>query len=130
MGEPLTYHPEEANAENLVTTFYRRAAKALPSGGLLIFDVIGLGEPSLAGRTWSSGDDWAVLVETTEDQTARTWSGTYMCFEASVTLTGVAMKSTGSIFLISRCHAISSVSTDLQPKFRHPMALSSSPPPS
>jgi hypothetical protein len=39
---------------------------------LLIFDVIGLGEPFLAGRTWLSGDDWAVPVETTENQTERT----------------------------------------------------------
>jgi hypothetical protein len=30
--------------------------------GVLIFDVIGLGEPSLAGRTWSSGDDWGQIV--------------------------------------------------------------------
>jgi len=37
-----------------------------------MFDVIGLGEPSLAGRTWSSGEDWAVLVETTENQADRT----------------------------------------------------------
>jgi hypothetical protein len=35
---------------------------------MLIFDVIGLGQPSLAARTWRSGDDWAVLVETTENQ--------------------------------------------------------------
>lgn len=33
VGEPLTYHPEEANAENLVTTFFQRAAKNLPPGG-------------------------------------------------------------------------------------------------
>jgi SAM-dependent methyltransferase len=72
VGEPLTYHSEEADADNLVRTFFERVADALPRGGLLIFDVIGLGEPSLAGRTWSSGDDWAVLVETKENQTART----------------------------------------------------------
>jgi SAM-dependent methyltransferase len=72
VGEPLTYHSEEADADNLVRTFLERVADALPRGGLLIFDVIGLGEPSLAGRTWSSGDDWAVLVETKENQTART----------------------------------------------------------
>lgn len=72
VGEPLTYHPEEADADSLVRTFFQRVADGLPPGGLLIFDVIGLGEPSLTGRTWSSGDDWAVLVETTEDQTART----------------------------------------------------------
>ncbi|HTS71997.1 MAG TPA: hypothetical protein VMO17_23725 [Terriglobia bacterium] len=39
---------------------------------MFIFDVIGLGEPSLAGRNWSSGEDWAVLVETTENQAERT----------------------------------------------------------
>ena len=42
--------------------------QGLTSGRLLIFDVIGLGEPSLAGRTWKSGDDWAVMVETAENQ--------------------------------------------------------------
>jgi len=72
VGEPLTYHSEEADADNVIRTFFQRVADALPPGGLLIFDVIGLGEPPLAGRTWSSGDDWAVLVETTENQTART----------------------------------------------------------
>jgi hypothetical protein len=38
---------------------------------MLIFDVIELGEPSLAGRYWSSGKDWAVLAETKEDQGSR-----------------------------------------------------------
>jgi SAM-dependent methyltransferase len=72
LGEPLTYHAEGADAENLVSCFFQRVAEVLPPGGMLIFDVIGLGEPSLAGRTWSSGDDWAVLVDTTENQTERT----------------------------------------------------------
>jgi SAM-dependent methyltransferase len=72
VGEPLTYHTQEADADNLVRTFFQRVANGLPPGGTFIFDMIGLGEPSLAGRTWSSGDDWAVLVETTENQTART----------------------------------------------------------
>ena len=72
VGEPLTYHPENVDADNLVSAFFQRAAGALPPGGILIFDVIGRGEPSLVGRSWSSGDDWAVLVETTENQPART----------------------------------------------------------
>jgi hypothetical protein len=38
---------------------------------MLIFDVIELGEPSLAGKSWTCGEDWAVLVETTEDQDSR-----------------------------------------------------------
>jgi len=71
LGEPLTYHPDGVDADNLVSGFFQRVAEALPPGGMLIFDVIGLGEPSLAGRTWRSGDDWAVLVETTEKQPDR-----------------------------------------------------------
>jgi SAM-dependent methyltransferase len=72
LGEPLTYHSETAPADDLVSRFFQRVAKALPSGGKLIFDVIGLGEPSLAGKTWKSGDDWALAVETTENQNDRT----------------------------------------------------------
>ena len=71
VGEPLTYHPEGTDADDLINGFFQRVAQALPPGGVLIFDVIGQGEPSLAGRTWSSGDDWAVLVETTENQSER-----------------------------------------------------------
>jgi SAM-dependent methyltransferase len=72
VGEPLTYHAEPADADKLISSFFQRVAKVLPVGGMLIFDLIGLGEPSLAGRTWSSGEDWAVLVETTENQAKRT----------------------------------------------------------
>jgi SAM-dependent methyltransferase len=72
LGEPLTYHTEGTDADNVIGRFFQRVAEALPPGGMLIFDVIGLGEPSLAGRTWRSGDDWTVLVETTENQKERT----------------------------------------------------------
>ena len=47
------------------------AAGLLPQGGLLIFDVIETVSPPLDGRVWSSGEDWAVLVETTEDAATR-----------------------------------------------------------
>jgi len=72
LGEPLTYHPEGVDADNLLETFFQRVAGALPSGGLLIFDVIALGDPPLAGRIWRAGDDWAAVVETTENQADRT----------------------------------------------------------
>lgn len=72
IGEPLTYHTEGTDADSLVSRFLQGVADALPVGGVLIFDVIGLGEPSLNGRTWKSGEDWAVLVETTENQRQRT----------------------------------------------------------
>jgi len=71
VGEPLSYHSESTDADSLVNDFFQRVADALPPGGLFIFDVIGLGEPSLANRTWLAGQDWAVLVETTENQNHR-----------------------------------------------------------
>ena len=72
IGEPLTYHAEDADGDSLVTGFLERASDVLPAGGMLLFDVIELGEPSLAGRFWSSGEDWAVMVDTKENQGSRT----------------------------------------------------------
>ena len=72
LGEPLTYHAEGADADCLVQNFFRASSDILPAGGMLIFDVIEVGEPSLAGRYSNSGEDWAVLAETTEDQGSRT----------------------------------------------------------
>jgi SAM-dependent methyltransferase len=71
VGEPLTYQRDSDDADSLIETFFRRASEALPRGGLLIFDVIETGEPSLSGRAWRAGNDWAVLVDTHEDQPAR-----------------------------------------------------------
>lgn len=39
---------------------------------MLVFDVIETGGPSLVGRSWFSGEDWAVVAETGEDPAART----------------------------------------------------------
>jgi SAM-dependent methyltransferase len=72
LGEPLTYHSEGADADLRISEFFRRASAALPRRGILIFDIIECGEPSLTGRGWSSGEDWAVLVDTTEDAAQRT----------------------------------------------------------
>jgi hypothetical protein len=72
LGEPLTYHLDEAKADRLVQNLFKRVADTLPTGGLFIFDIIEVGEPPLTGRSWSSGEDWAVLVDTQEDQHSRT----------------------------------------------------------
>lgn len=71
VGEPLTYHTG-ADADALVHNLFRKVADILPAGGMFVFDVIELGEPSLAGRFWSAGKDWAVLVDTKEDQQSKT----------------------------------------------------------
>jgi SAM-dependent methyltransferase len=70
VGEPLTYHAG-SNGDELVRDFLGRAGAVLPEGGVLIFDVIELGEPSLQGRSWKAGEDWAALVDTREDQGSR-----------------------------------------------------------
>jgi hypothetical protein len=72
LGEPLTYHPEASNAQSRITGFFQSASAVLPPGGLFIFDIIETGEPSLSRRTWSSGNDWAVLVDITEDLASQT----------------------------------------------------------
>src|SRR5690349_4065837 len=56
IGEPLTYH-EADDAELKLRRFFQRSGERLPSGGMLIFDVIETGERSLAARTWKSGED-------------------------------------------------------------------------
>jgi SAM-dependent methyltransferase len=71
LGESLTYHAEHVDADHLVSRFFDAAAAVLPAGGMLIFDVIEPGEPSLCGRFWSCGDDWAVLSETSENPAQR-----------------------------------------------------------
>ena len=70
LGEVLTYHDGE-DADARVRDFFQRAHDALARGGMLIFDVIERGEPPLSARTWRSGDDWAVLVSTSEQQNSR-----------------------------------------------------------
>jgi len=82
IGEPLTYHAEDDDADLRNSRFFRRASAVLPAGGLLIFDVVECGEPSLTGRFWSSGDDWAVLVETMEDPTSRTLTRNIQTFRS------------------------------------------------
>ncbi len=71
LGEPLSYH-DGPRGDLRVSRFFRSVSWALPQGGMFIFDLVETGEPSLAGRYWSQGEDWAVLAETTENSTERT----------------------------------------------------------
>ncbi len=72
VGEPLTYHVPDSDAESLVRGFFRKARRALRHEGLLVFDVIEVEGESLEARGWTSAADWAVLYETREDRAART----------------------------------------------------------
>ncbi len=71
LGEPLTYHNPNIDADARLRTLFARAAHALVPGGLLVFDLIVAGEPALTHRGWAAGRDWAVLYETAEDAAAR-----------------------------------------------------------
>lgn len=68
IGEPLTYHPDPDAAEQRLLAFFAAAREALAQGGLLIFDFISSEGADLSSRSWSSGADWALLLETVEDQ--------------------------------------------------------------
>lgn len=70
IGEPFTYHAD-GDGDARLRDFFQRAARVLPVNAPLIFDLIELGQPSLSGRSWKTGEDWAVLVETTEDSSTR-----------------------------------------------------------
>lgn len=62
LGEVFNYLPPDGRAKPLRSLF-RRIAEALPSGGLLLFDLVVQGAPSLAGRSWREGEDWFVATE-------------------------------------------------------------------
>ncbi|MBL8229754.1 MAG: class I SAM-dependent methyltransferase [Bryobacterales bacterium] len=81
--EPLTYHEEGVDAPRRLLRLFERAAEFLPRGGMLIFDVIETGDPNLTGRNWTSGDDWAVLVESIDDSRSRTLIRTIETFVRS-----------------------------------------------
>ncbi|MEE4381594.1 MAG: methyltransferase domain-containing protein [Pseudomonadales bacterium] len=65
LGEVFNYLPATGRARPLRSLF-RRVAGALPSGGLLLFDLLVQGAPSLAGRGWREGEDWFVATEFVE----------------------------------------------------------------
>ncbi len=71
IGEPLTYHRPDTDADARLRAFFGRAARALAPGGQLIFDLIEAEGAPLDARGWSTGDSWAILYETREDRAAR-----------------------------------------------------------
>jgi hypothetical protein len=71
-GEPLTYHDEIADADRRVDHFLQQSAAILPAGQDADLPCNRNRRAVARGRFWNSGSDWAVLVETTEDQPSRT----------------------------------------------------------
>ncbi len=68
VGECLNYLFDEQNSFAAVRQVLGRAFNALVPGGLLVFDVAEPGRvPGGSSRTWTEGEDWAVLVNAEED---------------------------------------------------------------
>jgi SAM-dependent methyltransferase len=70
VGEPLSYHAPDVDADARVQRFFASAAAALPALGLLVFDLLVAEGPSLDARGFRSEADWAILWETREDRAA------------------------------------------------------------
>src|SRR3954468_270639 len=70
LGEPLTYHRSDVDADARLRAFCERADRAPAPAGVMIFDLIEAEGAPLDARGWSSGDDWAILYETREERAA------------------------------------------------------------
>lgn len=69
LGEVLGYAAEGMPRDEQLLDLFRRAADHLVPGGLLIFDVIVVsGGASMDYRDWQAGEDWAVLIQCSEQQ--------------------------------------------------------------
>jgi SAM-dependent methyltransferase len=67
IGEVLTYHAPDVDADARVRTFFRSVARALAPGGRLVFDLIDADGLSLDAKGWRSEAEWTILWETRED---------------------------------------------------------------
>jgi SAM-dependent methyltransferase len=66
IGEVLNYTFDPANDCRARRALFERVIRSLAPGGVFLFDVAGPGR-SQAGRSYATGADWAVLVETIVD---------------------------------------------------------------
>jgi SAM-dependent methyltransferase len=73
IGECFSYLFDDEVASNALDGLFARVHDALQPAGLFVFDVVAPGRLRGASpqRYWREGADWAVLVETDEDVTAR-----------------------------------------------------------
>jgi SAM-dependent methyltransferase len=67
LGEALQYLPPGGRRVPALPALFRRIARALAPGGLLIFDVIVAGRQLMSYRSWRAEGRWAVLVKVSED---------------------------------------------------------------
>lgn len=70
LGEVLNYCFDPKNGLDALRSFFERVHAALQPGGFFIFDIAEPGRSRDRDRTFSEGDDWAVLVEYQHDVNA------------------------------------------------------------
>jgi SAM-dependent methyltransferase len=70
IGECLNYLFDR-NSDAILDSLFRRIYRALPTGGVFIFDVVVPGQvpPGEVVKSFTEGEDWIVLVEKQEDLT-------------------------------------------------------------
>ena len=80
ISEVLCYRVPDDPDPPPVAGLFRRVHDALRPGGLFAFDIIERAGEPMAYRTWRAGDDWAVLIEVTEDRTRHTLARDHIAF--------------------------------------------------
>src|SRR5947209_5688592 len=73
VGEIFNYLFDDANGRGALARFFGRVHRALRPGGVFVFDVAGPGRGGGRGprqKNWQ-GEDWAILLETEEDERRR-----------------------------------------------------------
>jgi SAM-dependent methyltransferase len=70
IGEGLNYRSPRLRVRSL-DNFFARVARALRSGGLLIFDVVLFEGETVQRRNWRGGRDWLVLTDVSEQRSHR-----------------------------------------------------------
>ena len=71
LGEGLNYLAPRGERARPSSVLFHRAVRALRRGGLIAFDALVDGTEPLDARSWRTGPDWAVLVDTREHPARR-----------------------------------------------------------
>ncbi len=83
IGEVLNYATAGDPSGRRLERIFARAHAALRPGGLFLFDLAGPGRvPAGTARSFATGGDWAILVETREDPRAGTLERRMTTFRA------------------------------------------------
>jgi len=81
IGEILSYVPASATTEAGLVRLFRRIARALRPGGVLVFDALVADRSApMCYRNWRQGEDWAVLSDVDEDRSRQRLTRTITTF--------------------------------------------------